>query len=222
MVKTGRPQSSPTEIKDAHVPGMIRFSKTGLSLLVVAVFVLGLFSGSFLVRTNKIPAEDQSHLQANPMDSAQQKNTNTDPSIEGHIAELEKIVLEHPKDRDSLVHLGNLYFDTGQADKAQKTYEAALALQGNDPDVLTDLGVMYREQKKYEKAVSSFQKALSYNDAHAGALFNKGIVLIFDLGKLDEGRKTWETLLSLHPKATGPDGTPVAELLKNLPTSSNN
>jgi len=76
---------------------------------------------------------------------------------------------------------------------------------------------MYRRAGQPDKAVETFDQALKIIPGFEQALFNKGIVLLNDLGKNEEALKTWKELLLINPGARGPDGTPVSELVEKLP-----
>ncbi|MDR2800151.1 MAG: tetratricopeptide repeat protein [Desulfovibrio sp.] len=113
-------------------------------------------------------------------------------------------------------HLGNLYFDAGEPGKAVDAYNKALALGPAAPGVLVDCGVMYRELKQYDKALEYFRKALDLQPGHEQALFNSGVVLYFDLGKKEEGVRSWRTLLRKNPDAVTPSGKRLADMLEQL------
>ena len=91
-----------------------------------------------------------------------------------------------------------------------------MLLAPDNPDVLTDLGVMYRESGKFEMAEQSFRKAAQINPKHQNALFNRGVVLFFDLGHKDDARRVWRQLLAVNPNAKAPDGRAVSDMLKTL------
>jgi tetratricopeptide (TPR) repeat protein len=133
------------------------------------------------------------------------------------IASLELAVKQNPNSVETWTQLGNAYFDTDQADKAIEAYTKSLAIVPDNPSVLTDLGVMYRRSGQPDKAVETFDQVLKIKPGFEQALFNKGIVLLNDLGKTDEALKAWKELLQINPGARGPDGTPVAELVEKLP-----
>jgi len=54
--------------------------------------------------------------------------------------------------------LGNLYFDTDQAEQTIKAYERSLALRPNDSDTLNDQGAMYRQTGDFGRALANFEK----------------------------------------------------------------
>jgi len=114
---------------------------------------------------------------------------------------LEQQLAENPDNEDLLIRLGNTYFDTDQYAKAIDAYNRALALTPDNPAVLTDLGIMYRRTKKPEKAVEAFDAAIAVDKTKENAYLNKGIVLVYDLGKREEAIATWEALREINPLA---------------------
>jgi cytochrome c-type biogenesis protein CcmH/NrfG len=135
------------------------------------------------------------------------------------IFELEKVTKEKPDDVASWTSLGNLYFDTGNHQKAIVAYTRALELNPNNANVMTDLGVMYRRSGQPKKAIESFDKAAKIDPKHETALFNKGIVLMHDLNDLDGAIQAWEELVKRNPSATSPTGQPVKELVERMKES---
>ena len=132
------------------------------------------------------------------------------------ISELEKRTSERPDDVRTWIDLGNLYFDTGNHEKAITAYHKALELNPNNADVMNDLGVMYRRSGQPNKAIETFDKAIKIDPDHEIVRFNKGIVLMHDLNDLEGTVRAWEALVEFNPNATSPTGQPVKELVKNL------
>lgn len=132
------------------------------------------------------------------------------------IFQLEKMTKENPDDATAWASLGNLYFDTGNHQKAIEAYTRSLALNPNNANVITDLGVMYRRSGQPNKAIESFDKAAKIDPKHETALFNKGIVLMHDLNNLDGAIQAWQELLKRNPAATSPSGQPVKDLVERM------
>ncbi len=132
------------------------------------------------------------------------------------ILQHEEQVRKDPQNMDAWIHLGNLYFDTDQPQKAVNSYEKALAIKSDQPDVLVDCGVMYRELKQYDKALEYFRKALLVNPRHEFALFNSGIVLYHDMDRREDGLNAWRELVRVNPEAKAPDGRPVSAVVEEL------
>ena len=136
--------------------------------------------------------------------------------VGGDARRLEALVKEtaqNPKNVAAWVDLGNLYFDTNQFDKSIWAYKKSLELNPDNPNVLTDMGVMYRRKGQPEEAVKSFDEAIRVDPKHEVSRFNKGIVLLHDLDKPQEGIQAWEQLLKINPFAEAPGGKTVDELV---------
>jgi cytochrome c-type biogenesis protein CcmH/NrfG len=104
-----------------------------------------------------------------------------------------------PSDFDTIVKLGNLYYDGQQFPAAIEYYERALTIQPDNPDVITDLGTAHWYLKDADRAISEFQKSLKIRPDHAGTLFNLGIVRW--QGKNDPAGAVvaWQELLRRNP-----------------------
>ena len=135
------------------------------------------------------------------------------------ISELEKRTSESPDDVAAWIDLGNLYFDTGNYEKAITAYNKALELNPDNADVMNDLGVMYRRNGQPKKAIEAFDKAIKIDPSHETVRFNKGVVLMHDLNDLEGTVQAWEELVKLNPQATSPTGQPVKKLVENLKKS---
>ena len=132
------------------------------------------------------------------------------------IASLEVRASSNPDDVDAWTRLGHRYFDTDQFDKAIRAYTRALELDPSSADVWTDLGVMYRRSDKPSQAVESFDKAILTDPTHQTARFNKGVVLMHDLGDMPGALAAWKELLQVNPQAAAPNGVPVADMVREL------
>jgi cytochrome c-type biogenesis protein CcmH/NrfG len=135
------------------------------------------------------------------------------------IFELEKMAKETPDDAATWIKLGNLYFDSGNFEKAITAYSKALELSPNNADVMNDLGVMYRRNGQPKKAIEAFEKAIKIDPGHETVRFNKGIVLMHDLNDLEGAIHAWEELVKINPAAISPTGQPVIKLVENLKKS---
>lgn len=234
----GTPAAQEPQEQTRRAPGMVHVSVCIMGIL--AALVLGLYLGSLLpglyssrLTSGQAPPSGRIPQAAAPaaqamgqqppsasapsgQDAAQESLPPMPPELAAKIADLEKAVLNNPKDAARWTALGNLYFDTGQARKAASAYERSLSIAPDNPDVLTDLGIMYRETGAYEKAVASFRKASALKPGHENALFNEGVVLYYDLHRKEEAVHAWQRLLEVNPAARAPDGKLVSELIKHL------
>ncbi len=132
------------------------------------------------------------------------------------INDLEKELSLNPENIETLIRLGNLYFDTDQPGKAIMAYNKALKLEPNNPDVLTDLGVMYRRKGQPLEAIKVFDKAIKIDPRHEASRFNKGIVLLHDLNNSEGAVRAWEELVEVNPFAKVHGDELVLELIKKI------
>ena len=132
------------------------------------------------------------------------------------IAHLEEDVAKDPDKFQAWTQLANLYFDTGQYEKAVNAYETSLQLHAGTADIWTDLGVMYRRTKEPQKAIEAFDKAIAIDPRHEISRLNKGIVLMYDLNAAEDAIKSWENLLQINPEAKIGSGESVREFVDHL------
>ncbi|CAG35973.1 tetratricopeptide repeat protein [Desulfotalea psychrophila] len=131
---------------------------------------------------------------------------------------LEELVKDKPEDLDSWIQLSHMYFDSNQHKKAIAAYKKSILLKPNDAALWTDLGVMYRRNEQAQKAIDSFNKAIAINPKHETALFNRGIVLLYDLNQRQQAIASFEELLRVNPEAQSSNGGKVSEFVEYLKT----
>lgn len=147
---------------------------------------------------------------------AAQETQKIDPNLAQMIGDLEKKASAALDSAPDWINLGNIYFDAFLPEKAIPAYEHALRLAPQNADVLTDLGIMYRETGQFSKALECFRNAVHINPRHENALYNEGVILSVDLKKNDEAKAAWQRLLDMNPQAQAPNGTPLAEMIRQL------
>jgi Tfp pilus assembly protein PilF len=91
-------------------------------------------------------------------------------------APLLDVVNRNPNDYDSLVKLGNVFYDGQQFANAIQYYERALAIHPDNADVRTDMGTAYWYAGDANKALSAMETSLKYRPGHPQTLFNLGWV----------------------------------------------
>jgi cytochrome c-type biogenesis protein CcmH/NrfG len=114
------------------------------------------------------------------------------------LSDLMKHVESHPDDLESLVQLGNSFYDMGRFDAAINWYERAFELQPSDIQVSTDLGTSYLYVGNRSAALEQFQKSLEIDANHAQTLQNMGVAY-FSSGDYKEAVEVWEKLIEAHP-----------------------
>lgn len=129
--------------------------------------------------------------QVSPQQAAEMVQKAAQPMLEN--------LKQNPRDFETLVKVGNLYYDSKLYPDAIKYYEQALKVRPENSDVRTDLGTSYWYLGNADKAISEFNRALKYNPTHPGTLFNMGVVKW--QGKMDPAGavQAWERLLQSNP-----------------------
>ena len=105
-----------------------------------------------------------------------------------------------PKNADTLVQLGNLYYDNKIYSQAIEYYTRALELRPKDVNVRTDLGTAYFYSGLNDKAVKEYEKSLAVDPNHANTLFNLGIARQQGMNDNRGAIAAWEKLLQNNPQ----------------------
>ncbi len=106
--------------------------------------------------------------------------------VERQLAEMNSLLAKNPGDARLLVAIGNIYFDAQRWEEARLSYEEAVETIPDDVNVLTDLAVVYRNLGKPERALEILGHVIEVAPDHWQALYNRVIVLHFDLHSHDE------------------------------------
>ena len=176
------------------------------------IFVFGFLSGvAFTVYKGGTPGSTPT---ASTNGETQTQNNDTGQAI----INLEAEVTANPDNFNNWVHLGHLYYDSNQPEKAIGAYTKSLELHSGDANLYTDLGVMYRRTQQPEKAMEMFNKAIKMDPSHLPSRFNKGIVLMYDLKDSAGAIATWEELLKIDPEAQTANGQHIHELVDQIKT----
>lgn len=190
-----------------------KYGKGELITAVVIALAAGFFMGTVVMELRQ-PAGARGQAEGGA--SAAQSDGEDHSAELKRITELEIAMASRPGDKGDWVELGNLYFDTHQALKSITAYEKAIALGVSSPDVWTDLGIMHREAGQHQKALNSFDAALKLNERHENALYNKGVVLLYDISDRAGAANAWSRLLEINPNAKIPDGRPLSDVVAEL------
>jgi tetratricopeptide (TPR) repeat protein len=136
------------------------------------------------------------------------------PIDPARVKALEAAAAQNPKDTQSRVQLGNMFFDAEQYPAAITWYEAALALNANDANVSTDLGVAYYYTNQPDRALSQFDHSLSVDPKHVKTLLNVGIVRAFGKQDLPGAGRAWQQVVDLSPDS--PEGQAAKKGLEGI------
>ena len=105
-----------------------------------------------------------------------------------------------PEDYETIVNLGNAFFDSGNYTEAEKWYASALAKKSEDENVRTDLGLtfIFRDPPDYDRAIKEFEQVLAKNINHPQALQNLTVAYT-KKGNVAKAKETVEKLESVDP-----------------------
>jgi len=190
----------------SHPQTAERGSWTGTQAYILAVFclVLGVALG-YLFRGSASPASETT-VAPRANDSAASTSTQAQVTpaqqkemLNQSVAPLLETLKTNPDDVDTIVKVGNLYYDGQQYQEAVKYYRLAAKNQPKNADLLTDLGTSLWYTGDADGAIAEFQKALKYEPYHPGTLFNLGIVRWQGKGDPKGAVEAWEELLQKNP-----------------------
>ncbi len=131
---------------------------------------------------------------------------------------LQTVAEKDPKNIESRVQLGNLFFDAEQYPQSITWYEQASALNPADTNVSTDLGVAYYYTNQPDRALAQFDKSLATDPKHIKTLLNVGIVRAFGKNDLAGAAKAWEEVVAISPDS--PEGQAARKGLEGVKNTS--
>ena len=192
-----------SETKNSKSQSTTSIAWTSAQAYLLAAFclLLGVALG-YLFRGSASPsasAAAASTAQPGSAAQSQQQAAEAQAAVEQSAAPLLEAVNKNPNDYDSLVKLGNVFYDGQQFANAIQYYERALAIQPENVDVRTDMGTAYWYSGNADKALSELQTSLKYKPGHPQTLFNLGWVRW--QGKADPkgAIEAWQQLLKANP-----------------------
>ena len=136
------------------------------------------------------------------------------PIDPARVAALQDTAAKNPKDVESRVQLGNMFFDAEQYGQSITWYEQAFAINPADANVSTDLGVAYYYTNQPDKALAQFDKSLKIDPKHVKTLLNVGIVRAFGKQDLAGAGQAWQQVVDLSP--TSPEGMAAKKGLEGI------
>jgi cytochrome c-type biogenesis protein CcmH/NrfG len=167
--------------------------------LLLGVALGYLFRGSAAPNVQAAAVSTASSLQGQSGSQQQPSDAQKQAMLTQAAAPLIDAVNKDPKDYDSLVKLGNLFYDGQQFPIAIQYYERALTIHPENPDVRTDMGTAYFYNGNADRAIAELQTSLKYRPGHPQTLFNLGWVRW--QGKQDPkgASAAWQQLLKDNP-----------------------
>ena len=136
------------------------------------------------------------------------------PLDQARVQVLQAAAEKDPRDVQSRVQLGNMFFDAEQYPQSISWYEQAIALNPADTNVSTDLGVAYYYTNQPDRALAQFDKSLATDPKHIKTLLNVGIVRAFGKNDLAGAAKAWEAVVAISPDS--PEGQAAKKGLEGV------
>lgn len=105
-----------------------------------------------------------------------------------------------PDDYETIVNLGNAYFEAGKYELAEQWYTSALTKNAKDVNVRTDLGTtfMARTPPDFDRAIKEYLRSLEINPNHEQSLHN--IVIAYTKkGRAKEAQEMIARLEKVNP-----------------------
>jgi cytochrome c-type biogenesis protein CcmH/NrfG len=175
---------------------------TGTQAYVLAAtcLLLGVALG-YLFRGSSSPASPVAAATKTqpPVAPQAQASAEAQAALEQASAPLLESVKNDPNDYDSLVKLGNLFYDAQQFPNSIQYYERALKIHPENPDVRTDMGTAYWYAGDTDKAVAAMETSLQFRPGHPQTLFNLGWVRWQGKADPQGAIEAWEQLLKSNP-----------------------
>ncbi len=113
-----------------------------------------------------------------------------------------RILRENPNDLQTLIALGNFYFDSHKYQNAIEIYRKAIKLDPANTDVRTDLAIAYFNLGIIDLALAELNKVIKIDPKHAYAHYNLGVVLWRGRNDLKGAEKEFRKYLELEPNGT--------------------
>lgn len=173
-------------------------SKT-ITGIVIAVLVVIFGVGGYLIGSRSKPSTATPAAvgtgSSAPTPASQPINHST------IIAELKDKLKENPKDADTLIRLGDTYFDLKQFSEAGAYYKKALDQKSSNTDVYNELGLSLHYTGNSGEGLKYIDEGIKRNPYHQRIWLTKGFVLAYGLGDLDGARDAWEKARTLNPES---------------------
>jgi tetratricopeptide (TPR) repeat protein len=104
----------------------------------------------------------------------------------------------YPDDPETWARQADLYRQTGDSDKAIRTYEKSLAIDPQFTRAMNGLGLTYCDRKDYDKGIVLFEQALARSPQYTDALVNLGAAY-HGKGDFQNAIKAYTKSLTLQP-----------------------
>jgi tetratricopeptide (TPR) repeat protein len=181
---------------------------TGKSALMLVTLCLTVgIAGGWLIRGSQsavslqpaIPGKAGSATATPALVVPQSNGTQLKQMADSQAAPLLAKLRTSPKDGDTLIALGNVYYDAQQYPIAIEYYNRALLSRPSDSSVRTDMATAYWYLGNVDQAIAEFNQALVYSPTSPNTLFNLGLVKWQAKHDGAGAIADWQKLLNTNP-----------------------
>ena len=174
-------------------------SWTSVQAYVLASFclILGVALG-YLFRGSAAPVAQAAPVAAE-QNGSQPQAAETEAALQQQVAPFVEAVKKNPSDYDSLVKLGDMYYDGKQYQNAIQYYALALAIHPESPSVRTDMATAFWYTGDADRALAEMQTSLKYQPGHPQTLLNMGWVRWQGKSDAKGAVDAWQKLLKANP-----------------------
>ena len=159
-------------------------------LILGAIFVL--WTGYLFISS----LEQPEHVHSRD-DAPQQTNTNQQNSAEA-IKALEARLQAEPDNFDILNHLGHLYLDSKQYEKAETIFRKAIEVKPENPEVRVDLGTALRGRGRFTEALEVLLNTTRKFPEYGDAWLQLGVLYRFNLLDNEKALENFRKFLLLE------------------------
>ncbi len=127
---------------------------------------------------------------------------NTGGTVQPDEQELIRYIGANPRDIDSIIRLGDIYYDRNEPAKGIEIFKKAEKIDPENLHVQTDLGMLYMRTQRPDEAIERFEKVLKIKPGFLNAHFYMGHIYRFDKNDKDKAVEHFEEVLNNNPNTT--------------------
>lgn len=165
------------------------FIIVGISVIIIGLILIA--SGVINISENRsVPTEVVE----------QNQSPGIDLNSINKINELKIIVENDPNNKNALLDLANLRFDSGFFSDAAKSYEQFLNIDPKNADARIDLAVCYYNLQQFDKAEGEILNALKYAPNHQIGYLNLGVIYLAKQ-EIEKAKEWFKKTVDLDPNS---------------------
>ena len=187
--KNTQDQNATVAVKKLDTKKIIGFVAVSLAI----VFLVLVASGMIDFSNTDVNTAPTSNIQQN-------QSSGIDLTAVNRINELKTIVENNPTNKDALLELANLRFDSGFFQDAAESYNQYLKLEPNNADARIDMGVCYYNLGQFDRAESEILAALKIAPDHQIGYLNLGVINL-TRQNLEKAKEWFQKTVEIDPNS---------------------